>query len=181
MKNIIKAAVLIGGITASAIIANYALKKHKEKKYVTPNKYKDEKVTNDTDYSSSDDDISLKERIAKAATDKVLSILAWAGSHEQEMKGIALGLTVVSGAIDVMLGLKKVFNRSKLFNDIDELKNATWERGYAMGYIDRYIEVFNHLKTCAKDNTTFKMYDTVKGNSVLMGEWIVKNVREVVA
>lgn len=175
MKNIVKLAIGVAAVTAGTIVAGHMIKKHQEKKYVTPGKH-------ETDTTKTvEEDISLKERLAAAATEKVMDILSWASDHEKELKGLAIMFTVAGGAVDLALGLKKVGKRSKLFDEIHKLNSKVWTTGYDAGWKASSDDVFNQLKYAASNNQTFKFVENMNGNKVTIGEWIIKEAQEVAA
>lgn len=182
MKNIVKLAIGVAAVTAGTIVAGHMIKRCQERKYVTPDKYKaTEETTNGETKTESEEDIPLKERLAAAATEKVMDILAWAGDHEKELKGLAIMLTVAGGAVDLALGLKKVGKRSKLFDEIHKLNGKVWATGYDAGWKASSDDIFNQLNYAASNNQTFKFVENMNGNKVTIGEWIVKGVQEVAA
>ena len=170
MKNIVKLVIGVAAVTAGAVVVSHVIKKHQDDRYFTAE-----------EAETKQDDQSLKDRIAEAATEKALDILSWAGNHEQEMKGIALILTVAGGAIDVALGLKKVFKRSKLFKEVHNLNGKVWQMGYDAGWQASSDDVFKTLNECVKTGRTFKFADMIHGEKVTTGEWIIKGMQEVMA
>ena len=178
MKNIVKLAIGVAAVTAGTIVAGHLIKKHQEKKYVTPGKHETVKESHETDTTKkAEEDISLKERLATAATEKVMDILSWANDHEKELKGLAIMFTVAGGAVDLALGLKKVGKRCKLFEEIDNISKNVWIDGYNAA-LD---ECFEGLTKSAKKDIPFGMTITKAGRDVMLGEWIVKEAREVAA
>ena len=176
MKNIVKLIIGVAAVTAGAAVVSHVIKKHQEDRYFTT-----EEADSNTESETKQDDQSLKDRIAEAATEKALDILSWAGNHEQEMKGIALMLTVAGGAIDVALGLKKVFKRSKLFKEVHNLNTKVWAMGYDAGWQASSDDVFKTLNECVKTGRTFKFTDMIHGEKVTTGEWIIKGMQEAMA
>lgn len=178
MNNILKLAIGATVAIGGALVVKHAVEKRKEHKYVTPNK----ETTKDQTINKTDEkEESFKERIAVAATEKVIDILAWAGDHEKELKGLGIILTVAGGAVDLALGLKKVKKRSKLFDEIHELNGKVWAMGYDAGWKASSDDVFDRLNYAASKNQTFKFVENMNGNKVTVAEWLVKGVKEVAA
>lgn len=163
MNNILKIAIGATVAIGGALVVKHVVEKRKEHKYVTPNK---ENTKDETINKTNEKEGSFKERITMAATEKVMDILAWACEHEKELKGLGIVLTVAGGFIDLAFGLKKVTKRSKLFNEIHDLNGKVWQAGYDAGWYASGDAIYGALK---------------KGNKVTIGEWIVKEAKEVAA
>lgn len=180
MKNIanlvIEVVAVAAGAASTCLVISHVIKKRQEDRYFTT-----EEAGSKAESETKQDDQSLKDRITEAATEKALDILSWAGNHEKEMKGIALMLTVAGGAIDVALGLKKVFKRSKLFEEVHNLNTKVWNMGYDAGWQASSDDVFKTLNECVKTGRTFKFTDVIHGEKVTIGEWIIKGMQEATA
>ncbi len=174
MKNIVKLAIGVAAITAGTIVAGHMVKKHQERKYVTPDKYKTTETKSDT---STEDDMTMKERIVVAATEKVMDILCWASNHEKELKGLTIMLAVAGGAVDLALGLKKVGKRSKLFKKIDDIHDNVWRDGFNAAW----DEFYRGLNNAVERGVPFVMSQLYGENVIEAGRWVVKEAQEAVA
>lgn len=108
----------------------------------------------------------LKDRIAKAATDKVIKILGFVSEHSTEITAFTTLVGAVSAVAGCALRFNKLYSHNVLLDRLNKIEKDTYKRGWASGYDYLFKLTDARLRSCALEHDPFSVYD-VDGNPMV--------------
>lgn len=163
------AALVIGGIVAHEVHKNA-----KKDRYFNVNGHSES--TNATEQETTE---TKAEKISKklwdASCKKAMDILGWVGNHEQETKGIILGLQVAAAGAGLYFAIKKGLKQDGVLKQLDKIQESLDREGYVKGWQACFDETLKQMRRQSSAGEAFTFWSAD-------GDVITKfNVQEVAA
>lgn len=158
------AALVIGGIVAHEVHKNA-----KKDRYFNVNGHSESTSAPEQETTETKAE-KISKKLWDAACKKAMDILGWVGNHEQETKGIILGLQVAAAGAGLYFAIKKGLKQDSVLSKLDHLESSVNDKLFSSWY----SYVLRDMRQCAKEGEPF--YFTSDGVDIA-----AFNVQEVAA
>lgn len=111
----------------------------------------------------------ITKQMWDAACKKTMDILAWAGEHEKEAKGVVVGLEIVAAGIGVGCAIKKYNKQDKILKELSLVKKHVYDMGYSACFKDTRRLLYE----CATEDIPLKI---LGDNDIILAQYVIKEV-----